>query len=331
MKKILFVVATTISGCAFAQNVGINTTSPKVTLDVTGQPTNTTILDGITAPRITGTQLRAKTYTSEQLGTLVFVTTADTAPAGQTIDVRASGYYYFNGTKWILVNSNASEPWYSASTSTGATSNTENIKLAVDNFTTTTITTLGMGVGTENPETRLDIEHPTQGFAIKIKDGSEGDRKVLKSDNKGKGTWQQLLQPKQGNDADSDFVRSAVGSSATPGAIDGDGVHHIGFQVQKTGWYVMKSRFYFKAQDPVNSVGYYWISINNNATDMDAPDILYEYRNYVTNVDGTEGSSPQSGSLIYLSQGVQYYVHYKTKHTRYADTGERRFVFFYVE
>ncbi len=85
---------------AFTQ-VGIGTTTPESTLDIVGKPTDTSILDGVIPPRITGDQLRAKTYTSDQVGAIVYVTTADSAPAGQTVEVQAIGYYYFNGTKWI--------------------------------------------------------------------------------------------------------------------------------------------------------------------------------------------------------------------------------------
>ncbi|MGC4041393.1 MAG: hypothetical protein QM710_11575 [Flavobacterium sp.] len=90
---------------AFSQ-VGVQTTSPKATLDVVGKPTDVAEKDGIIAPRLTGAQLRAKTYGSDQIGALVYVTAADTSPAGQTIDVTQIGYYYFNGTKWVITGSN---------------------------------------------------------------------------------------------------------------------------------------------------------------------------------------------------------------------------------
>lgn len=99
-KQVLLLGALFCSTIAFSQT-GINTVTPKTTLDVAGKPADITSLDGIIAPRITGDQLRAKTYTSDQEGALVYVTAADTAPAGQTIDVTASGYYYFNGAKWV--------------------------------------------------------------------------------------------------------------------------------------------------------------------------------------------------------------------------------------
>ncbi len=107
----LLIAATNLSA-----QVGINTDTPKSTLDVVGKATDTSSLDGITAPRLTGDQLRAKTYTSAQTGTLVYVTVADTAPAGQTVNVTAVGYFYFDGTVWQKVNTgtNASVNIYNA-------------------------------------------------------------------------------------------------------------------------------------------------------------------------------------------------------------------------
>ncbi|MDO5616913.1 MAG: hypothetical protein Q4G16_12025 [Cruoricaptor ignavus] len=107
MKKLFFASAMLTFAFASAQNVGINTATPKATLDVVGKPADANQLDGIIAPRITGEQLRAKTYTNDQSGALVYVTVADPNPAGQTIDVTATGYYYFDGSatvnKWIRV------------------------------------------------------------------------------------------------------------------------------------------------------------------------------------------------------------------------------------
>lgn len=93
-----------LSLSAYSQ-VGINTTTPQSTFDVTGAPTDAAKLDGILAPRITGVQLRAKNYTNAQQGALVYVSTADTAPEGQTVNVTSSGYYFFNGTIWVKINS----------------------------------------------------------------------------------------------------------------------------------------------------------------------------------------------------------------------------------
>ncbi|WP_449398762.1 hypothetical protein [Chryseobacterium wanjuense] len=102
MKKLtlpMLVVMTAFS-CYMHAQVGINTDKPLATLDVVGKPANVSSLDGMIPPRITGDQLRAKTYTSAQTGATIYVTAADSAPAGQTINVKTPGYYYFDGTVW---------------------------------------------------------------------------------------------------------------------------------------------------------------------------------------------------------------------------------------
>ncbi|MFN1218467.1 hypothetical protein ACKW6Q_15975 [Chryseobacterium kwangjuense] len=116
MKKNYLISASfLVSSFAFAQ-VGINTAEPKVTLDVVATADDPAVKDGITAPRITGAQLRSKSYGADQNGAFVYVTAADTAPAGQTIDVTSVGYYYFDSrtgvNKWIK--------FASGNTSTGA-------------------------------------------------------------------------------------------------------------------------------------------------------------------------------------------------------------------
>ncbi|AKK72065.1 hypothetical protein OK18_04905 [Chryseobacterium gallinarum] len=100
MKNKLFTFALLSASSLSLAQVGINTGLPSATLDVTGFPAMSSKLDGIIAPRLTGAELRAKTYTSAQTGAIVYVTLAESAPAGQTVDVVAPGYYYFDGTKW---------------------------------------------------------------------------------------------------------------------------------------------------------------------------------------------------------------------------------------
>ena len=81
-------------------NIGIGTITPKVTLDIEGDAASTTVLDGMIPPRLTGDQLRAKTYSTDQTGAMVYITAADSAPTGQTANVDTVGYFYFNGTVW---------------------------------------------------------------------------------------------------------------------------------------------------------------------------------------------------------------------------------------
>lgn len=101
MKNRLFTIAALFMYFGTNAQVGINTNQGQATLDVVGFPSNASKLDGIIAPRLTGAQLRAKSYTSAQSGAMVYVTAADSNPAGQTVNVNAPGYYYFDGAVWL--------------------------------------------------------------------------------------------------------------------------------------------------------------------------------------------------------------------------------------
>ena len=110
MKKYLFAISTLTSFYLNAQNgsVGINTESPKATLHVLGSPSDASKLDGIIAPIITGDELAAKTYGTDQTGAILYVTASATNKTGQVSNVSYSDYYYFNGTKWLPLH----EPLY---------------------------------------------------------------------------------------------------------------------------------------------------------------------------------------------------------------------------
>ncbi|MDR6462662.1 hypothetical protein [Chryseobacterium sediminis] len=101
MKNFLLPCMILISGFCTSQ-VGINTPIPKATLDVEGQPTSPTTIDGLIPPRLTGDQLKAKdnVYLANQTGSIVYVTAATNSPSTKTINVTAIGYYYFDGTLW---------------------------------------------------------------------------------------------------------------------------------------------------------------------------------------------------------------------------------------
>lgn len=169
MKKILLLGLVANFGLAYSQ-IGINTPTPNATLDVVGKPTTSTAMDGIIPPRITGTQLRAKTYATNQTGAFVYVTAADASPSGQTVDVTSSGYYYFNGTlnKWVALGSTSStgDPTTDAfiddptnsrvelgATSTGAARNTGSEFVIKDNGR--------VGIGNANPASALQITENT--------------------------------------------------------------------------------------------------------------------------------------------------------------------------
>lgn len=104
MKKSLTILSL-LSGVvtAFGQHegrVGINTDTPQATFQVVGNPSNTNALDGLIAPKIEGSQLSNKTYTADQTGALVYVTSATSTTVPQTAEVTTPGYYYFDGSVW---------------------------------------------------------------------------------------------------------------------------------------------------------------------------------------------------------------------------------------
>ncbi|WP_426478928.1 hypothetical protein ACP3T3_05595 [Chryseobacterium sp. CBSDS_008] len=115
MKKNLTTLLTAVllvsSTGIFAQTagVGIDTTTPNSTLDVSGKLGNTDI-DGIQAPRLTRAQLSAKgdtLYGTNQKGALIYITDISAGDnTGSRVNVNSIGYYYFDGTLWQKLISN---------------------------------------------------------------------------------------------------------------------------------------------------------------------------------------------------------------------------------
>lgn len=127
-KKLLLAATIAVSSIAYGQ-VGINTATPKATLDVTSTPADLTKTDGFIAPRLTGAELKAKdaNYDVPQTGTIIYVTQAllpvDTTT--KTANVTAVGYYYFDGNLWKTLTEQ--EPWNVSGTNTQASANTQDI------------------------------------------------------------------------------------------------------------------------------------------------------------------------------------------------------------
>lgn len=102
MKLSLCAVMMSFFSISVFSQVGINTASPKATLDVVGKPSAADSPDGVIAPKLTGDELRAKdaVYQNDQIGALVYVTQAVTAPSLKTAKVDKPGYYMYNGETW---------------------------------------------------------------------------------------------------------------------------------------------------------------------------------------------------------------------------------------
>ncbi|SEM17548.1 hypothetical protein SAMN05421856_101550 [Chryseobacterium taichungense] len=107
MKHLFITAAILFSMTALAQ-VGINTTTPKATLEIKAKTTDGSKPEGIIVPRLTADQIQLGTYGSNQIGTLIYALAAASAPNTFTVEITEPGFYYFNGTKWKKINSSGS-------------------------------------------------------------------------------------------------------------------------------------------------------------------------------------------------------------------------------
>ena len=73
MKKNIILLGSLILSSAAYSQVGIDTDTPKATLDIKASPSISTRIDGFIAPRLKGSELKAKDglYTTAQDGTIV--------------------------------------------------------------------------------------------------------------------------------------------------------------------------------------------------------------------------------------------------------------------
>ena len=140
-KNIILLGALIISGVAYSQ-VGIDTDTPKATLDIKASPTSTTKIDGLIAPRLKGSELKTNNtkYSADQDGAIVYITEplASGNTSTKTTNVTSIGYYYFDKTldsgngQWVKVANPVAaavyqEPWNVWGTTTPATTNTQKI------------------------------------------------------------------------------------------------------------------------------------------------------------------------------------------------------------
>lgn len=204
-----------MSSCAAYSQVGINTETPKATLEVTGKPSDLTEADGIIAPRLKGSELKAKDalYTANQKASLVYVTEAlaSANTTAKTVNVTSIGYFYFDGSIWQKLNAGsvALEPWHNAATLQPADSNTQNIYQ------------MGrIGIGISSPRAPLDIR--TTAFDVAILERANSTPSGLSG-----GPYLAFRR----NESDDPLVNVAVSAKQALGAITFDGNTGNGYPV----------------------------------------------------------------------------------------------------
>lgn len=148
MKNTIIFLVFLFIGKYNAQNVGINSTTPTVTLDVNGISSSTTVADGIRAPRITLAQLNLKTsYGASQIGALIYVTDiTGGSTVTATAQVTTVGYYYFDGTNWLSWAPKFTTPLFIASLGSGSGGQI-NATIAASGFNTVPLTTITKNIG----------------------------------------------------------------------------------------------------------------------------------------------------------------------------------------
>ncbi|ANF49095.1 hypothetical protein A0O34_00330 [Chryseobacterium glaciei] len=147
-----------IGGATYSQ-VGINTATPNATFDVTAIPSDLSKTDGFIAPRLKGTELKAKdaNYTLLQTGAIVYVTEilAPTDTTAKTINVTALGYFYFDGNIWqkmtvdlrVVGSSHITQDAGIGSNGTSVGTGTNNIALGKDVLKSNTTGKDNIGIG----------------------------------------------------------------------------------------------------------------------------------------------------------------------------------------
>lgn len=146
--------------------VGINTSTPKATLDVMANNNNSPI--GVLPPRLSGDQLKSldSYYTDDQKGAIVYVTGPVSSPSQKTQNISAPGYYYYDSdlSVWTSIGS-SSEPWKNSS-GQGAVLNTEAIYH---------MGPISLGSSSSDPNAALDITSGSKGILIPRISKSERD------------------------------------------------------------------------------------------------------------------------------------------------------------
>ncbi|GAA5087328.1 hypothetical protein GCM10023210_10040 [Chryseobacterium ginsengisoli] len=164
MKKLILPIALCASAVMYSQ-VGVNTPDPKATMDITAKTTDGSKPEGLITPRLTGDQIRLgnTSYTTAQTGSILYATSADSAPAGKTINITAPGYYYFDGSVWqkIITGSTGdttNDAWINDTTNAVVKLGTKADGTARGAYTDVVANDNGaLGMGTSTPATRIDI------------------------------------------------------------------------------------------------------------------------------------------------------------------------------
>lgn len=214
MKKLLLSTAVLSSVFVFGQ-VGINTTTPNATIDITAKNATgiTTNPEGLLVPRVD--RQKAQSMTGVSTSTLVYINSVATgSQTGTAINMDTIGYYYYNGTVWTkLISASTGLNIYNSDgtlagnrivtqgSNTLAFTGTSTNAFSVDG-TTASVDAANhrLGIGTATPQKTLHVNGSLQ-LVNELNVGGNGTTagsagtagQVLKSNGPGAvPTWQNL-------------------------------------------------------------------------------------------------------------------------------------------
>ena len=152
----------------FNAQVGINTVSPATTLEITAKNSTGTsaTTEGLLIPRVD--RQRAQSMTAIPVSTLIYVNDFSSGtPTGNAVNIDNNGYYYYDGTVWMklntnIYNSNGTLTENRVVTQNGNTLAFEGTSVNAFSVDGTTLSVDAasnrVGVGTNAPAQGLDIE-----------------------------------------------------------------------------------------------------------------------------------------------------------------------------
>ncbi|MCT2560408.1 beta strand repeat-containing protein [Chryseobacterium herbae] len=159
-------------------NVGINTTTPSSTLDVSAKngTGTTTTAEGLLIPRVD--RQRAQSMTGVATSTLVYVNSIATGTAtGTAANIDAIGYYYYNGTAWTKLGADTNTNIY---TNDGTLAGNRTVTqgsntLAFTGTATNAFSVDGTTLSVDATNNRIGIGTAAPGEALSIVDGSSNN------------------------------------------------------------------------------------------------------------------------------------------------------------
>ncbi|WP_336703296.1 hypothetical protein [Chryseobacterium indologenes] len=188
-KKVLPLAILLLTFCKVHSQVGINTTSPAATLDITAKNATgtSTSVDGVLITRLD--RQRAQSMTGVPASTLIYVNSVATgSQTGTAVNIDTEGYYYYDGSAWVKLhnptNSATGNIYNTDGTLTGnrtvsqgsntlAFTGTQPNAFSVNGSTFSVDAANGrVGVGTTTPNTKLTISTPDSNFGLSHTNGT---------------------------------------------------------------------------------------------------------------------------------------------------------------